>query len=51
MKVLTVTAILALFLGVPLFLRKCRTRLQPVRHSRKPVPGNDQRYDIDDLLS
>lgn len=52
MKAVTVTAILALLLSIPLAIRKYRARLQPVRSGAKPSITNEERlYDIDDFLS
>ena len=52
MKTVTVTAILALILSIPLAIRKYRAHLQPVRSGIGPSITDEERlYDIDDFLS
>jgi hypothetical protein len=51
MKAVTVTAILALIVGIPLVLRRCRA-LHPTRSRINQGNSKDQRlYDIDDFIS
>lgn len=51
MKTMTVTAILALIVGIPLVLRKYRARLLPVRIQSPGISKEERLYDIDDFLS
>jgi hypothetical protein len=48
MKTMTVTAILALIVGLPMIFRKCRTRLQPIRTR---ISKEERLYDIEDFVS
>ena len=52
MKTMTVTAILALLVGIPMVLRRCRAQFQPVRVFRTSrINKEERRYDIDDFIS
>jgi len=51
MKPMTVTAIVALLVGIPLMIKTIRAEMQSVRNDLNPrFSDNNHLYDIDELM-